>query len=109
MRKGYEVFQPLIDKNIDTINSGESVMLEIKDCQTFTRLLVKAKVSSSKEQLDNSHDLWIIGSTEVMYAEPWAIEILEELDDDEVQLEYPQSEGSIGLYGSSMLKKDEKK
>jgi hypothetical protein len=31
--------------------------------------------------------LWIMGSTEVLYPEPWAIEIMEELDDEQVQLE----------------------
>jgi hypothetical protein len=109
MKSGYEVFQPLIDKNIGAINAGETVMLEIKDCQTFTRLLVKAKVSKSKEQLNNAHDLWIVGSTEVPYADPWAIEIIEELDDDDVRLEYPHSEGTIGLYGNVMSQKDEGK
>lgn len=98
MRNGYEVFQPLLDKNRDAINAGEAVMLEVKEYATFTRRLVKAKVAQKKEQLKNPQDLWIMGSTEVLYPEPWVIEILEELDDEQVQLEYPQSEGNIGLY-----------
>ena len=106
---GYEVFQPMLDANRDAINAGEPVMLEIKEYATFTRKLVKAKVAQSKGQLKNPEELWIMGSTEVLYPEPWAIEILEELDDEEVQLEYPPSEGAIGLYSYGGLQKDEEK
>jgi hypothetical protein len=104
---GYEVFQPMLDANKDTINSGEPVMLEVKEYATMSRKLVKAKVAKTKGQLEKPEELWIVGPTEVLYPEPWAIEIIEELDDDEVQLEYPQSEGAIGLYSYGGIQKGE--
>jgi hypothetical protein len=104
---GYEVFQPMLDANRDAINSGEPVMLEIKEYATISRKLVKAKVAKSKDQLENPEELWVMGPTEVLYPDPWAIEIIEELNDDEVQLEYPQSEGAIGLYSYAGAQKEE--
>ncbi len=109
MKTGFEVFQPLLDKNREAINAGQPVSLEVKEYATFTRKLVRARVSQSKEALKAPQDLWVMGSTEVLYPAPWAIEILEELDDDKVQLEYPQSEGSIGLYNFSPAQKKEEK
>jgi len=109
MKNGYEVFQPLLEKNREAINSGTPVLLEVKEYATFTRKLVRAKVAPSKDPLINPKVLWVMGSTEVLYPEPWAIEILEELDDEKTQLEYPQSEGNIGLYNFAPLQKKEEK
>jgi len=64
------------------IVSGEPVILEVRDLDTFERLVVKALVAEPPNVVDDGHELWVLDWVEAKLEEPWSIRILEELDED---------------------------
>lgn len=64
------------------IAAGEPVVLEVRDMDTFERLVVKAIVAEPGATLDDSDDLWVLDYVEARSATPWRIRVLEEVDDE---------------------------
>jgi hypothetical protein len=85
MSEGYEIYEVYLQGHDKDIDGGNPFEMEIKDRATFARMVVKAKVARSKDALPSGQELWIrsYDRDEVM-EEPWAIEIVEELDDDHI-------------------------
>jgi hypothetical protein len=64
------------------ILAGEPVILEVRDLDTFERLVVKAIVAEPPNVLDDGDELWVLDWIESKLEEPWSIRVLEELDED---------------------------
>ncbi len=82
MREWYEVYRLYIDDQMEEIERGEPVVLEVRDLAMFSRSVVKAKVAKEKEALESAQTLWLRDLKDVMESEPWYIQIVEELPDD---------------------------
>lgn len=64
------------------ILAGEPVILEVRDLDTFERLVVKAIVAEPPNVLDDGDELWVLDWIEAKLEKPWSIRVLEELDED---------------------------
>ena len=85
MSEGYEIYEVYLQGHDKDIDDGNPFEMEIKDRSTFARMVVKAKVARSKEALPSGQELWIRSyDRDEVIEDPWAIEIVEELDDDHI-------------------------
>lgn len=83
MSEGYEIYEVYLRGHDKDIEEGNPFEMEIKDRATFTRMVVKAKVARSKEAFPSGAELWIRSyDKDEVQEKPWAIEIVEEFDDD---------------------------
>jgi hypothetical protein len=63
------------------IRAGLPVVLEVRDMDTFERLVVRALIAEPTMPLADADELWVLDYVESRQAAPWSIRILEELDD----------------------------
>ena len=83
MSEEYEVYEVYLQGHEEDIEKKIPFEMEIKDRATFSRMVVKARVAKSKEDLPSGETLWIRSyEKDEIKEEPWVIEIVEELDDD---------------------------
>ena len=85
MRQGYEVYEAYLDGHEAEIESGEPFVLETRELATMVRMVVKAQVAKPPHKLTEGQTLWVRNYKEAYLEEPWQINILEELDEDEFQ------------------------
>jgi hypothetical protein len=85
MREGYEVYEAYIDGHEAEIEEGKDFVVEVRDLATFARLVVRAKISKDPQAMPEGGKLWVRAYNDEDVQGPWAIQILEELDDDQVQ------------------------
>ena len=87
MKEGYEVYEAYLKGHEEDIEQGKELILEVKDYDDFVRMVVKAKVAKSLDALPGAKPLWVRDYAEdiVKHTEPWGIQIIEELDEDEVE------------------------
>lgn len=81
----YEAYIGYLDDKDEEINKGESMVVEVRDLETFERLIVRAKVGKPERPLDNGEDLWILDWVEKRQEIPWTIIIEEELDEEAIE------------------------
>lgn len=62
---------------------GKPFVLEVRDLDTFERLVVRAVVSEAADALEGGDELWVLDWVENKLETPWSIRVLEELDEDE--------------------------
>jgi hypothetical protein len=95
MSKGYEIYEVYLQGHEKDVNEGNPFEMEIRDRATFNRIVVKAKVARSKNDLPSGEDLWIRSyDKDEVKEEPWVIKIVEVLDDDYI---VPRpDEGKVG-------------
>ena len=85
MREGYEIYEAYIDGHEAEIDQGQEFAMEVRDLATFERIVVKARISKDPGALPEGAKLWVRAYNDEDVQGPWAIQIVEELDDDEVQ------------------------
>lgn len=85
MREGYEVYEAYIDGRETEIAQDQDFVTEVRDLATFTRMVVRARISKNPEALPEGTQLWVRAYNDEDIRGPWAIQILEELDEDEFQ------------------------
>ena len=64
------------------IQKGEAVVVEVRDLDTFERLVVRAMVAEPGTALEGGDELWVLDWVEERQEAPWSIKVLEELDED---------------------------
>ena len=83
MSEGYEIYEVYLQGHEKDIDEGNPFEMEIKDKATFTRMVVKARVARSRDDLPSGEHLWIRSyDKDEVRKEPWVIEIVKELDDE---------------------------
>jgi len=99
-REGFVAYQGYLDGHEEEIAKGEPFVLEVRDLQTMTRMVVRARVARSQQELPQGKPLYRKGYRDEFgfEGEPWAIEILEELDEDIVPQRADTLKGSGDLY-----------
>lgn len=82
----YEVYIGYLkDESQETkpeIVNGEPLILEVRDLDTFERLVVKALVAEPPGTVEDGAELWVLDWIESKLDTPWSIRVLEELEDD---------------------------
>lgn len=68
------------------VAAGEPFVIEIRDLDTFERLVVRAVVAEPPGQVDGGDALWVLDWVEAKQPVPWSIRVLEELDEDAVEV-----------------------
>jgi hypothetical protein len=63
--------------------SGEPIKLEVRDLDTYERLIVRAIVAKPGAELEGSDLLWILDWVEARQEQPWRIRVLEELEEED--------------------------
>lgn len=79
----YEAYIGYIDDKHEQIDAGESIVIEVRDLDTFERLIVRAKVGRPERPLDDGDELWILDWVEKRQDAAWSIFVEEELDEDD--------------------------
>ncbi len=85
MREGYEIYEAYLDGHEAEVDQGREFAMEVRELATFERLVVRARISKDPAALPGAAKLWVRSYNDEDVLGPWAIQILEELDDDEVQ------------------------
>jgi hypothetical protein len=67
------------------IASGEPLVVEVRDLDTFERLVVKALVGEPGSPVEGGDELWVLDWVEARMEQPWSIKVLEELDEDDAE------------------------
>jgi hypothetical protein len=69
----------------DEVKNGEPFVLEVRDTDTFERLVVKAIVADSPDTIQGGDELWVLDWIENRNETPWSIKVLEELSEEDVE------------------------
>jgi len=85
VREGYEIYEAYIDGHEEEIDAGQAFITEVRELSTFARKVVRARIARSPDQLPQGEKLWVRAYNDEDILGPWAIEVLEELDEDQYQ------------------------
>jgi len=83
--EGYEVYEAYLDGHEGEIDRGEPFILEVRELETLQRKVIRARVSREAGAFAEGQPLWVRRYNEEFLEAPWAIHVLEELDEDQVQ------------------------
>ena len=86
----YEILEEYIESPRQEIDRGNPVVVEVRDVNTFERLVVKALIGSPAQPLDGGDGLVLKNLAENVVSDQWTIKVLEELDTESVSIQ-PQS------------------
>lgn len=86
----YEVLEEYIESQRQEIESGRAVTVEIRDIDTFERLVVKARIGTPERPIAGADRLVLKNLAENVVSDAWTIEVLEELDPEATAI-IPQS------------------
>lgn len=87
----YEILEEYVHSQRQQIDQGEPVVVEVRDTDTFERLVVKAMIAPPGQSLAESSQLVLLNLAENVSSDQWLIRIIEELDPEAISIR-PQSE-----------------
>lgn len=87
----YEILQEYVEAQQGEIEKGSPVVVEVRNTDTFERLVVRAMIAPPGQALDDGDQLVLRDLAENVAADDWAIKIIEELDPESVEIR-PQSD-----------------
>lgn len=64
------------------VREGEPFVVEVRDLDTFERLVVRAVVAEPGTVLEEGDELFVLDWIENRQEKPWSIRVLEELDEE---------------------------
>ena len=86
----YEILEEYVESQRQAVEQGQLVVVEIRDIDTFERLVVKARIGTPDDPLVNADRLVLKNLAENVVSNQWTIEVIEELDAETVTVA-PQS------------------
>jgi hypothetical protein len=87
----FEVLEEYIESQRSEIEAGNPVVIEIRDLDTFERLVTRSIVAPPGRDLEGGVSLTVRNLAENIVSDAWKICILEELDPESVDIK-PQSD-----------------
>ena len=78
----YEAYIGYLDEQREAMAAGEPIVVEVRDRDTFERLIVRAIVNENAEELPGCDTLHVVDWIENSTPQTWGIKVLEELDPD---------------------------
>lgn len=97
---GYEILEEYVHGQRADIDQGKPVTVEVRDRDTFERLVVKAKIAPPDADLEGGEQLILRDLAENVSADDWKIVVLEELDPESVDIK-PVSDFRKGAGGGA--------
>lgn len=82
----YEVLEEYIESQRQDIEEGRPVVVEIRDEDTFERLVVKAQIGLPGKPIAGGDQLTLKNLAENIVSDAWTIQVLEELDPEAVAI-----------------------
>ena len=82
---GYEILEEYVQSQRSEIDRGQPVVVEVRDRDTFERLVVRARIAPPATALEKGVPLIIRDLVENVAADDWQIVVLEELDAEAMQ------------------------
>jgi hypothetical protein len=67
------------------IVAGEPFVIEVRDLDTFERLVVRAVVAEPPAKVESGQELWVLDWVESRTPTPWSIRVIEEIDSDQLE------------------------
>jgi hypothetical protein len=82
----YEVLEEYVHSQRAEIDQGKPIVLEVRNTDTFERLVVRAQVAPPGHSLDGGTPLALMNLAENVSSDQWQIRVLEELDPEAVEI-----------------------
>jgi hypothetical protein len=82
----FEVLEEYIHAQRADIDQGKAVVLEVRNTDTFERLVVRALVAPPGQNIEGSEQLHLMNLAENVASDEWRIKVLEELDPEAVEI-----------------------
>lgn len=82
----YEVLEEYIESQRQDVEQGSAIVVEIRDVDTFERLVVKAQVGLPERPIAGGDQLILKNLAENTVSDAWTIRVLEELDPEAVAI-----------------------
>ncbi len=82
----FEILEEYVHSKRAHIDGGEAVIVEVRNTDTFERLVVKAMMAPPGTELEGGDDLVLRDLAENVSEEGWKIKVLEELDPESVDI-----------------------
>jgi hypothetical protein len=86
----FEVLDEYVYSKRGEIDNGNDVVVEVRDTDTFERLVVRAKIAPPGRSMPGGNPLVLRNLAENVAEDGWTIQIIEELDPESVEIK-PQS------------------
>jgi hypothetical protein len=67
------------------VENGEPFVIELRDLDTFERLIVRAIVAKPPATVESGDVLWVLDWVESRAPTPWSVRVLEELDEEQLE------------------------
>lgn len=96
----FEVLEEYVHAKKSEIDAGKPVVVEVRDTDTFERLVVSAVIAPPERELAGSDRLVLRDLAENVAADGWKIRVLQEVDPESVEI-HPESAFRKGGRGSS--------
>lgn len=82
----YEILEEYVHGQRGDIDQGKPITVEVRDLDTFERLVVKAQIAPPGADLEGGEKLILRDLAENVSADDWKIVVLEELDPESVDI-----------------------
>jgi hypothetical protein len=86
MQNRFEVLEEYILSQQSEIDHGQPVVLEVRNTETFERLVVRAVVAPPGRVLEGGAPLALMNLAENVSSDQWSIRVVEELDPESVAI-----------------------
>jgi len=80
----YEILEEYVDSKMQDVMQGRPIIVEIRDSDTFERLIVKALIGPPAQPLVDADQLVVKNLAENVVSDRWTIKVIEELDPETV-------------------------
>lgn len=97
----YSIYKLFLDDREKEIAEGKEFVADLRDLADFRRLVARVSVARSAEQLPGADKLWVRTYNEDLLPEPLAVQVLEELSDDEVSPGFDAGRGTCHTVGKA--------
>lgn len=67
------------------VQNREPFVIELRDLDTFERLVVRAIVAEPPATVEGGQELWVLDWIENRMPTPWSIKVLEEIDEEQAE------------------------
>jgi hypothetical protein len=86
----FEILEEYVESQRQDIEQGREVTVEIRDIDSFERLVVRAQIGVPAQPIDGGDRLVLKNLAENVVSDQWTIRVVEELDAETVSIT-PQS------------------
>lgn len=81
----YGILEEYVQSQQADINQGKSVVVEVRDLDTFERLITRSLIAPPGTELEDGEPLTVLNLAENVVSDAWKIRVLEELDSDSIE------------------------